>query len=235
MNTDNEVIRAADALTTWINGVSAEARELSRNVGALLEKNLAGRTKINKEALAGLDEVAQAFLVKNSFAAGAGTFLAAEAVEESSRPFDWWFRTDTGSMERLDAERTPGSNRYYDYEKLPFFSTPASTGEQTVWGPYIDYLGFEEYVLTFTAPFSVHGRFAGVSGCDIRLKDLEPFIMRSLRTVHKDAALVNASNRVILGNSGAYLVGERVKFGARGQRRLDLNVPYLGLSLVYAA
>ena len=85
-----------------------------------------------------------------------------------------------------------------------------------LWGPYIDYLGFEEYVLTFTAPFSVHGKFSGVAGCDIRLVDLEPLIMRSLRAVHRDAALVNASNRVILGNSGAYLVGEQDKVGSPG-------------------
>ena len=129
---------------------------------------------------------------------------------------------------------TPGSSRYYDYEKLPFFSTAASTGEQSVWGPYVDFLGFEEYILTFAAPLSVHGRFTGVAACDIRIRDLEPLIMPTLRAIPGDAALVNASNRVILGNSGLYLVGERIKSGVPDQHRMALDVPHLGLSLIFA-
>lgn len=233
MHADDEVLLAADTLTSWINRVSGETQKLSGNVAALLESNLGSRSIITKETMAGLDEIAKAFLTRNTFAAGAGTFLATHAVEDGCRDFEWWIRKGTGVMERLTADRSPNSNRYYDFEKLPFFSTPASTGEPTLWGPYIDYLGFEEYVLTFTTPVSIQGNFVGVAGCDIRLVDLEPLIMGSLRAVPTDAALVNASNRVILGNSGAYLVGERIKQGTRGQRRRDLDVPHLGLSLVY--
>ena len=235
MKPDNEVVHAANALTSWTRGVSREIEELSRNVASLLERNLAGKSKVNKAALVGLDELSQAFLAKNAFAVGAGTFFAHESVEEGGRSLDWWSRTESGSVDRLDFDLTPGSNRYYDYEKLPFFSTAASTGEQTLWGPYIDYLGFEEYILTFTAPFSVHGRFTGVAGCDIRIKDLEPLIMPYLRVIPSDAALINASNRVILGNSGMYLVGERIKSGSPEQQRLALDVPHLGLSLIYTA
>lgn len=235
MKTDNEVAYAADAIASWVGGVSTEIRELSRTVASLVEQNLAGKTQIDEVALAGLDEVAQDFLANNAFAVGAGTFFASDFVEQGGRGLEWWFRKNSGAMERLDADRTPGSHRYYDYEKLPFFSTAASTGEQTLWGPYVDYLGFEEYVLTFTAPFCVHGKFAGVAGCDIRIKDLEPLLMPNLRAVTGDAALINASNRVILGNSGMYLVGERIKSEAPTQHRMALGVPHLGLSLIHNA
>lgn len=233
MKPDTEVVHAANALTSWTRGVSTEIEQLSKNVASLLERHLVGKSKIGKAALSGLDKLSQEFLAKNSFAVGAGTFFAHESVEEGGRALEWWIRKGAGSLARLDFDLTPGSNRYYDYEKLPFFSTAASTGEQTVWGPYIDYLGFEEYILTFTAPFSVHGAFTGVAGCDIRLKDLEPLIMPHLRVIPGDAALINASNRVILGNSGTYLVGERIKSGSPEQRRLALDVPHLGLSLIY--
>ncbi|WP_028267538.1 cache domain-containing protein [Arthrobacter sp. MA-N2] len=233
MNTDYEVVHAANVLSAWINGVSTKTTELVRNVASLLEQNLAGKAKVDKAARVGLDEVAREFLARNSFAVGAGTFFAAESVEEGGRAFEWWFRKNSDGMERLDADRTPGSDRYYDYEKLPFFSTAASTGEQTLWGPYLDYLGFEEYILSFTEPFFVHGNFTGVAGCDIRIKDLEPLIMPNLRAIPRDAALINASNRVILGNSGKYLVGERIKSGAPNQHRVALDVPHLGLSLLY--
>ncbi|WP_026556513.1 cache domain-containing protein [Arthrobacter sp. 35W] len=235
MKPSTEVVHAATGLTSWINGVCTETENLSRNVASLLERNLAGKSKVGKSSLTGLDELAREFLTQNAFAVGSGTFFATESVEEGGHALEWWSRKESGVMKRLHLDLTPGSNRYYDYEKLPFFSTAAATGEQTLWGPYIDYLGFEEYILTFAAPFSVHGHFTGVSGCDIRIKDLEPLIMPNLRSIPGDAALINASNRVILGNSGMYLVGERVKSGSANQHRMALDVPHLGLSLIYTA
>ncbi|WP_115788229.1 cache domain-containing protein [Arthrobacter silvisoli] len=235
MKPDHEVVHAANALTSWTSGVSAEITELARNVAALMERNLAGKPKVDSSALAGLEQLSRDFLAKNAFAVGAGTFFATQSVEEDGHALEWWSRGDSGALDKLDCDLTPGSNRYYDYEKLPFFSNAASTGEQTLWGPYLDYLGSGEYVLTFTAPFSVHGTFAGVAGCDILLRDLEPLIMPDLRGIPGDAALINASNRVILGNSGTYLVGERIKAGSSEQQRMELDVPHLGLSLIYSA
>lgn len=233
MNSTTDVEHAADALTSWVNGVTAEIKKLSDDVASLLDRNLAGKDKVGQAALTGLDNLSREFLTRNTFAVGAGTFFAASSVEEGGHELEWWFRKESGTLARLDFDLTPGSDRYYDYEKLPFFSTAAATGEQTVWGPYIDYLGFEEYILTFAAPFSVHGHFTGVAGCDIRLTDLEPLIIPNLLLVPGDAALVNASNRVILGNSGMYLVGERIKPGNPDQHRMTLDVPHLGLSLIY--
>lgn len=228
-----EVVHAANALTSWLSGVSTEIDKLSRNVAARLEENLHGKSKVDKTALVGLDGLARDFLSRNTFAVGAGAFFAADSVEEGNRTVKWWSRKKSGAIGRLDFDLTPGSQRYYDYEKLPFFSTAATTGEHTIWGPYVDYLGFEEYVLTFASPFSVCGNFAGVAGCDIRIKDLEPLIMPNLSGIASDAALVNASNRVVLGNSGMYLVGERIKPGSPDLHQLALDIPHLGLSLIY--
>lgn len=228
-----KVVYAANALTSWISGVSTEIEKLSRNVATGLEKSLDDKSNAVKTAQVDLSGLTREFLTRNTFAAGAGTFFAAESAEEGSRTVDWWTRKESGAIGRLDFDLTPGSHRYYDYEKLPFFSTAATTGEQTLWGPYVDYLGFEEYVLTFASPFSVRGKFAGVAGCDIRIKDLEPLLMPYLGGIAGDAALVNASNRVILGNSGMYLVGERFKPKSPDLHQMALDIPHLGLSLVY--
>lgn len=235
MKPTDEVVKTAAALTAWIGGVSTEVNKLSRDVAALLERNLAGKSMVDTAALVGLDAFPREFLTKNTFSVGAGTFFAGDSVAEGGRALDWWSRKESGAIGRLDLDITPGSSRYYEYEKLPYFSTAASSGEQTLWGPYVDFLGFEEYILTFAAPFSVHGKFTGVTACDIRIKDLEPLIMPTLRAIPGDAALINASNRVILGNSGLYLVGERIKAGYPNQHRMALDVPHLGLSLIYRA
>ena len=230
-----QVAHAANALSSWLSGVCTEVNKLASDVSSLLERNLAGKPGIDVAALAGLDEYPRDFLARNTFAAGAGTFFAVETLEPGVPALDWWARKEYGTIGRLDLDMTPGSSRYYDYEKLPFFSTAASTGEQSLWGPYVDFLGFEEYILTFAAPLSINGRFTGVAACDIRIKDLEPLIMPALRAISADAALVNASNRVILGNSGLYLVGERIKPDYPNQQRMNLDVPHLGLCLIYIA
>lgn len=235
MNATAEVTQAANALTSWTIGLSNEIKTLSQEATSLLERNLAKKPKVDRLAMVGLDKLSREFLAKNTLAVGAGVFFAAEYVEEDCQGLEWWYRDELRAIRRLDFDLTPGSDRYYDYEHLPFFSNAASTGEQTLWGPYIDYLGIEEYILTFTTPFSIRGNFTGVAGCDIRLKDLEPLILPTLRTIPNNAALVNASNRVILGNSGMYLVGERIKSDSPNQSRVALDVPHLGLSLVYTA
>jgi hypothetical protein len=230
-----EVAHAAATLSSWLSGVCAEVNKLASDISSLLEGNLAGKPGIDMAALAGLDEYPRDFLTRNTFAAGAGTFFAVDTLAPGLPALDWWARKEYGTVGRLDLDVTPGSSRYYDYEKLPFFSTAATTGEQSLWGPYVDFLGFEEYILTFAAPLSVQGRFTGVAACDIRIKDLEPLLMPTLRAISADAALVNASNRVILGNSGLYLVGERIKSDYPNQHRTALDVPHLGLSLIYIA
>lgn len=227
------VVHAADALTAWFSGVSTDVGILSKNVVSLYELSFARNAKVDKIAFRKMDYFSREFIINNLYAVGAGTFFTPRSVEKGNQTFEWWSRKESGAIERLEFDLTPGSSRFYDYEHLPFFSTAAATGEHTLWGPYIDYLGFEEYILTFTAPLSIQGNFAGVAGCDIRIRDLEPIIMPILQLIPNDAALINASNRVILGNSGLYLVGERVRLGRQDQRQLALGIPQFGLSIIY--
>lgn len=88
MNPTTEVVHAADVLTSWISGVSTEIEKLSRNVASLLERNLVGKSKVDKAALVGLDELSLEFLTKNTFAVGAGTFFAAESVRKGGRALE---------------------------------------------------------------------------------------------------------------------------------------------------
>lgn len=59
MNATTEVVHAANALTSWISGVTTEIRKLSGDVASLLDRNLAEKAKVDRAALAGLDALAQ--------------------------------------------------------------------------------------------------------------------------------------------------------------------------------
>jgi hypothetical protein len=228
----SELLVAAGPLSDWINEVASEVTRFSDEIAVLLTRNLGGREEVGREALQGLEGLSRSFLSDHPFVAGAGAIFSSDVIEQRQGVLEWWTRTPNGGSEKLVIDLTPGGERFYDYEKLPFFSTAATTGKQTMWGPYLDYLGADDYVLTHSAPFFVDGRFMGVAGCDLRVQELETVLMPILLRIPGHAALLNASGRVIIGNSGRYLVGERVKPDAAGKARVELAVPHLGLSLL---
>lgn len=225
-------VEAADALSRWINTAASDITAFTGDVAELLARNLGGREKVDQDSLLGLEQLSREFLAGHPFAVGAGAIFSSAVIEKQQGALEWWYRAKPGVVEKLEIDLTPGGERFYDYEKLPFFTTAAATGQQTLWGPYLDYLGADDYVLTHTDPFFVGGRFMGVAGCDIRVQELETVFMPILRSIPGDAAVLNASGRVIVGNSGKYLVGERVKLDSAGEFRLDLKVPHLGLTLL---
>jgi hypothetical protein len=58
--------------------------------------------------------------------------------------------------------------------------------------------------------------------------------MPILRTIPWDAALVSKFDRIILGNSGRFLVGNRVVTLPKDAIRCEIPGPELGLQLVAA-
>jgi hypothetical protein len=66
----------------------------------------------------------------------------------------------------------------------------------------------------------------------MRIRDLESAIMPALRAISGDAALLNASGRVVVGNSGRYLVGERVRDEPRDAVITPLDAAGLGFSVL---
>ncbi len=56
--------------------------------------------------------------------------------------------------------------------------------------------------------------------------------MPVLRAIPGDAALLNAGGRVVVGNSGAYLVGERIRTTPKDKQVIPIDVPHLGFSLL---
>ncbi|NKX49899.1 hypothetical protein HER39_04780 [Arthrobacter deserti] len=144
------------------------------------------------------------------------------ATKDAEGVLEWWVKNDRNGIEKLGFDLAPGGNSFYDYQQLPWFSIP-----------YVDYLGSNEYIMTCTVPSYVRGDFIGVTGCDLRVRDLEKVFIPVIRAVPGDAALLNGNeNRVILGNSGRFLVGERIKSRPEGFELLPLDVPYLNLNLL---
>ena len=230
MTASAPALKAAREIAAWTNALSLDVHEFAARSAELWS----GRPRplsITRGDIARLEELVGAFLETHDFVVGAGAIFSTEAIRSKDGGLEWWIRRER-SIEKLEFDLTPGGERFYDYQNMPFFASASRTGEQTVWGPYVDYLGMDEYILTYSAPIQLEGEFAGVAGCDIRIKKLEEILMPALRSIPGDAALLNAGGRVVVRNSGAHLVGERVRSTSGGQSLIPIEVPHLGFSLL---
>ncbi len=230
MTTSSPATRAATEIAAWVNALGADVNQFAARSAALWS----GRPlplRIAPGDITKLESLAREFLEIHSFVVGAGVIFSTEALTSSEGGLEWWIQRQE-SVEKLEFDLTPGGERFYDYQNMPFFAAASRTGEQTVWGPYVDYLGLDEYILTHSAPIQLDGKFAGVAGCDIRIRQLEEIFMPVLRAIPGDAALLNAGGRVVVGNSGAYLVGERIRTTPKDKQVIPIDVPHLGFSLL---
>lgn len=230
MTTNTAALRAATEIAAWTNTLSLDIYNYAAKVAALWADR-PSPFKVAPRDISKLEKIAKEFLESHSFVVGAGVIFSADAIENADGVLEWWTRRAQG-IEKLEFDLIPGGERFYDYQNMPFFTSARRTGEQSMWGPYVDYLGLDEYILTHTAPIQVAGRFVGVTGCDIRIRQLEAIFMPALRAIPGDAALLNESRRVVVGNSGAYLVGERIRSVPGQKQLLPIEAPHLGLSLL---
>lgn len=230
MTTNAVALRAASEIADWMNTLGLDVHGFAERAGALWSGRPTPLT-IAPADNSRLEGLAREFLEKHSFVVGAGVIFSTEAVASPDGGLEWWIKREQ-NIEKLEFDLTPGGERFYDYQNMPFFASASRTGQQTAWGPYVDYLGLDEYILTLSAPIQLEGRFLGVAGCDMRIKTLEEIFMPTLRAIPGHAALLNGSGRVVVGNSGAYLVGERIRSTPSGADVLPIDVPHLGFSLL---
>lgn len=151
--------------------------------------------------------------------AGTGVIAAPGTLADQPRWLEWWRRPPAeGSPFPLAVDLDPGSIGSYEYPDAPWFEVPFRTGRRVVVGPYVDYAGTDEYILTFAAPITSDAGFFGVAAADIRATDFERAVLPLLNTEGPATLLVGPTGRVLASNTPATIVGALVG-PAEGTRR----------------
>lgn len=178
---------------------------------------------------------AESFLARHAIPEAAGVVLRSGTVDADRGSVEWWRRADDGESQRVVFTLAPDEAGYYDFESLDWFRDVVDTGSPAIHGPYLDYAGMDQYILTLMVPFLLDGELVGTAGCDIEVRALETTMIPLLRRINADAALVSKRGRVIVGNSGRFLVGNRITDLPDGAIRWEIpGISSLGLSLVAA-
>jgi hypothetical protein len=145
---------------------------------------------------------------------GVGFVVADGALADTPRYLEWW-RPDSkssGEVQRLELDLNPGSEYFYDYSTMEWYSVPRDRGTRWVHGPYVDYTGVDLYVCTFAVPVtSERGEFIGVAGADVPVARLDAALLPTFAAHRTPLALTNAEGRVIVANDAEHVAGSKLE------------------------
>ncbi|AXB41736.1 cache domain-containing protein [Amycolatopsis albispora] len=200
---------AATRVETLLNEVFAGVGALAARVVALYERASAeGRAPSTADLAALRPIILEHLRGPGPALAGTGVIMAPGLLADEPRWLEW-LRLPLGSDEPcpLSVDLDPHSVAGYEYTSTEWFAAPRRSGRRVVVGPYVDYAGTDEYILTFAEPIRSGERFLGVAAADIRAGDFEQAMLPVLDATAPRAALVNAFGRVIASNSPETLLG----------------------------
>jgi DNA-binding FadR family transcriptional regulator len=143
-----------------------------------------------------------------AFVKGAGIVAEVGAVPDHPYWIQWWLKTGSGPVEDNHHVMDPEREDFYDYQDMPFIAGPRQTQAPGAYGPYVDYGGVDDYILTITSPIlGTGGTFFGVSCADIRVADLESWLAPWLASA-PESYLINGQGRVIVSNAVSHGIGD---------------------------
>lgn len=226
--------QAAVQIAAWFDGVFGELDELSARISSTLLDARGARSRFTEADLKPVKLITAGFLARQSVVAAAGVILAPGTIDPNRGTIEWWRHDDQGITGKVVFNLTPQTGSFYDFATLPWFDNAVKNANRTLTGPYVDFGGLDQYIMTMTVPLELGADVIGMVGCDIDVRAIETVIVPILRRIPGDAALLSADQHVILGNSGRFLVGNRVRSTPENGGLIPVDSPFLGLSLVCA-
>lgn len=211
----NEVVGVLDDAFGWLDQLAAQLRRLqitATEAGEPLQADDLGA--LRGSIFARLRE--QPRLI-----AGTGVILAPDVLADREHWLEWWQNDGSGGAPAfLEVDHDPTSIGYYDYATAAWFTRPERTGERVIVGPYVDYAGTNEYMLTLANPVHAGSWFLGVAATDIRAKTFESLLLNALGGASGPIALLNATGRIVASNTANKIAGSLV-----AERELDETWP----------
>ena len=187
-----------DRAVTLLEGMAAEVAGAFDQPPSARELNVAVAGSVLPN-LGKLDEVIH----------GLGFMAEIGAVTDARYWIAWWQRTTDGTFERdYSHQLDPARDDFYDYGSKPYLTSPRDTGKPSAMGPYIDYGGVDDYLVTVSVPVANRGGFVGIMAADLRVASVEGAVSPWLARADGACVLLNSESRVLLSNSVRCNVGD---------------------------
>lgn len=192
-----------DAVRAVVDELSGQLQAFAEDVAPAMVAGGGYQQVRSRVSLAGLRH----FEAFPAFVKGVG--MLAEVGVLPDRPYwiEWWLRTDTGPVSNNHHVLDPFREDFYDYGSMEFMIRSRETRRTWAYGPYVDYGGIDDYIVTAAAPVVAAERFWGICCADVLVSDLESWLAPQLAE-SPEACLLNADGRVVVSNSIRYGVGD---------------------------
>lgn len=143
---------------------------------------------------------------------GAGVVLAPAQLMDAARWIDWWVIDDAGSVQATVFDFDERSLDYYDYTHAEWYLAPRAGVVRSLVGPYVDFNGLNDYIVTATTPVLVDDAFVGIAGADLSVDKIERRLVSARRALSRDRlrgelVIVNASDRIVASTSARHIAG----------------------------
>ena len=208
---DESLDEIVTGLRDWFDERFSHLHGLAEHLIALLRFDARGLLDLSDGSRRRMKHHAAHYLAENPVVDGCGLIFAHSALGTPNGHLEWWVREDESRFARYSFGVVPGADRYYDYEQHEWFIRAFEEGAPALVGPYIDYLGVEEYVLTLTVPAETEKLRVGAVGNDIQSEDMEAELLPILCRADRELVLVGRHNNVLISNSSRYLPGEQMR------------------------
>lgn len=161
---------------------------------------------------------------------GAGVVLAPAVLMDAYLWIDWWVANETGTLRQVMFNFDAGRLDYYDYTKAEWYLAPEHGVQRSLVGPYVDFNGVNDYIVTATTPVLVDNRFVGVAGADLSVDNIERRLITTRGTLAGTGfagqlAIVNRADRIVASTSAHHLVGSLLSPAARASHPIP-GVPW---------
>ncbi|WP_211881595.1 FCD domain-containing protein [Pseudarthrobacter albicanus] len=221
----DRAVSAVESFAVSLEGTAAESiRTVEEAVQAGLDRAKSGRL----DELENVYDVARQNLAK-AVSALYGTGFVADPSFFGELGAIWcYIPSGPESPQRWEVDL-----EFYDYSTAQWW--PASDADDKIQASYayVDALGSNEHVVTFTKRVTREGRMAGIAAADVLVSRLQSGFDPFLRSLPPNTCIVD-QNEVVLATNTASLVGGTLSPSHQAERRIALpSVPWslcLGVS-----
>ncbi|MGH8485145.1 MAG: cache domain-containing protein [Pseudomonas sp.] len=209
--TETELLTFASQVNVAIGNVFEDLRTLSSAVSDMWMDHGADNGAFCEADLSALDAMIKPLLYCEHLKLhGAGIVFAPGQVAGKGMHLEWWCRGAGQTVSPLRLNFNRQSERFYDYEAMPWYVQARQSRQPCAAGPFVDLHGTEQYIVAFSLPIYVEDRFLGVAAADLCLDSLETLLVKGLMRVSNEALVLNAEGRVLAANTVSWLAGDLV-------------------------
>ena len=161
-----------DAVAEMLDGVFVEAQSMRRELAECFHRFDAD-APTTRDVAAMQPRLVTALRNGGGLLKGAGVVLAPGLLMDARLWIDWWALDDTGAIGPAVFDFDEDSLDFYDYTGADWYLAPRNGARRSLVGPYVDFNGINDYIVTATVPVTVDDRFVGVAGADLSVDELE--------------------------------------------------------------